>query len=146
MAAMAAAIALVVALGVATTSLTGRVNDLENRERTLAAVLASSDVAVAHGQGAGADAAIVASAELGQAVVTFANLDAAPRDHVYELWMIGDDGPVPAGLFHVDANGRAIAVMEGNVANTHTIAVTIEPSGGSDMPTTAPFLTLVLDT
>ena len=36
-----------------------------------------------------------------------ANLPAAPPGKAYELWTIGDAAPRPAGLFQVDASGRA---------------------------------------
>lgn len=141
----AAAIAVIaIGLGFAIGSLSGRLDDLHLREQTLAAVLASADLTIVHGSGNGANASLVASADLGQAVVTFTDLASAPSGHVYELWMITADGPTPAGLFNTTADGRAMSIMTGDLLATHTIAVTIEPAGGSAAPTTVPFLALSL--
>ncbi|MFT5222233.1 MAG: anti-sigma-K factor RskA [Glaciecola sp.] len=141
----AAAIAVIaVGLAFALGSLTGRVSDLQDREQMLQALLASSDVAVVHGSGQGALAALVASPSRGEAIVSFSNLEHAPANSVYSLWLITAGGPVPAGLFDADDAGNALTVMRGDMSDTEVIAVTIEPTGGSAQPTTVPFLILDL--
>ena len=55
-------------------------------------------------------------------------------DETYELWLIDDEAPIPAGLF-VPAEGLASVPVEGDLGAAVAIAVTIEPEGGSDAPT-----------
>lgn len=55
----------------------------------------------------------------------------------YELWLIHDGTPVPAGVFDPDEDGSAIAAVEGIVRDAERVAVTIEPAGGSPRPTGA---------
>lgn len=64
-------------------------------------------------------------------------LAAAPAGKTYQLWFIADGKPVSAGVFDVDAEGRAQLVVEG-VAPLERIqawAVTVEPAGGVPQPT-----------
>lgn len=60
---------------------------------------------------------------------------ADPGGHeTYELWLIHDGTPVPAGLFRPEG-GAAIAEVEAPVRGAELVAVTIEPAGGSETPT-----------
>jgi anti-sigma-K factor RskA len=64
-----------------------------------------------------------------------ANLPPAPAGKAYELWTLGGPAPRPAGVFQVDASGRAIhpvAPVPGAVAR---FAVTLEPEAGVPAPT-----------
>jgi anti-sigma-K factor RskA len=68
--------------------------------------------------------------------VFVANLPAAPPGKAYELWAIGDAAPQPAGLFQVDASGRAahrIAPVEGGKP-VKVFAVTLETEAGVPQP------------
>ena len=65
-----------------------------------------------------------------------ANLPSAPAGKAYEVWTIGDAAPQPAGLFQVDASGRAahrIAPVEGGKP-VKVFAVTLEVEGGVAKP------------
>lgn len=59
-----------------------------------------------------------------------------PPGKSYQLWVILGDVPVSAGVFDVDAQGRARfqAVSVPRVEGPATIAVTIEPAGGAPQP------------
>ncbi|HYU57175.1 MAG TPA: anti-sigma factor [Actinomycetota bacterium] len=72
-----------------------------------------------------------------RSVVVGDGLAALPGGRVYELWLIGAAGPVPGAVFSPD-DGRV--VQAGDLATTSfdTVALTVEPSGGSDQPTTDP--------
>ena len=75
------------------------------------------------------------------ALLTVEGLDAAPEGHIYQLWVIRDGTPSGAGLFNT-ADGRESIVLEIELASDDLIAVTLEPAGGSALPTTDPiFLT-----
>ena len=58
----------------------------------------------------------------------------APQDRVYQLWRIENGQPVSAGVF----DGQGIVIPR--VQAGQTVAVSVEPAGGSDQPTTTPIL------
>ena len=69
----------------------------------------------------------------GQLVV--ANLPLAPPGKAYELWTIGEGAPRPAGVFRVDALGRATHRAEPVEGGVRVFAVTLEPERGVPAPT-----------
>jgi anti-sigma-K factor RskA len=66
-----------------------------------------------------------------------ANLPPAPPGKTYELWTITGATPRPAGLFQVDASGRATHPVEPMPGQgpVNVFAVTLEPEGGVSAPT-----------
>jgi anti-sigma-K factor RskA len=66
-------------------------------------------------------------------------LGPAPAGKVYEVWVIAGAAPVPSGLFHVDAYGRAAVDLpwRAETESVKTFAVTVEPEGGTPAPTGA---------
>jgi hypothetical protein len=64
-----------------------------------------------------------------------ANLPAAPAGKAYELWTLGGPAPRPAGLFQVDASGRATHRVEPAPGQAPKFAVTLEPEAGVPAPT-----------
>jgi anti-sigma-K factor RskA len=78
--------------------------------------------------------------------VEASGLAALPSGKVYQAWVIQPGGePVPEPTFVPDAEGRAsVAVPSGQPKGT-LIAVTVEPAGGSQAPTTKPFVAATLD-
>jgi anti-sigma-K factor RskA len=64
-----------------------------------------------------------------------ANAPAPPADKAYELWTISGGRPSPAGVFTVDASGRAIHPVPPTRAPVDVFAVTVEPAGGVPAPT-----------
>ncbi|HMH51349.1 MAG TPA: anti-sigma factor [Candidatus Acidoferrum sp.] len=64
-----------------------------------------------------------------------ANVPAAPAGKVYELWTISGGQPRPAGLFTVDASGRATHPVAPTRSPVDVFAVTLEPAGGVPAPT-----------
>jgi len=64
-------------------------------------------------------------------------------DRTFELWFVRGDEPVPAGTFDADG-GAATAELTGTMQPGDTIAVTVEPAGGSPSgaPTTAPIIAI----
>ncbi len=74
-----------------------------------------------------------------RAVLVADKLPPAPEGQVYETWIIRDGVPEPAGLFE-PRDGDAATAVEGSVAGAQAVAVTVEPEGGSQMPTSDPIL------
>jgi Anti-sigma-K factor rskA len=64
-----------------------------------------------------------------------ANLPSAPPGKAYELWMLGGTAPQPAGVFQVDAAGRATHRVEPAGGPAAKFAVTLEPEAGVPAPT-----------
>ncbi len=65
------------------------------------------------------------------------HLPPAPPDRVYELWLQrGNGAPTPSTLFEVTSRGTAALGVPGEVTGITRVLVTVEPSGGSRVPTT----------
>jgi anti-sigma-K factor RskA len=64
-----------------------------------------------------------------------ANLPPAPEGKAYELWTLGGAAPRPAGVFQVDAGGRAAHKVEPAGEIAKGFAVTLEPATGVPAPT-----------
>jgi anti-sigma-K factor RskA len=73
----------------------------------------------------------------GSGKLVLVNLPHTAKGRTYEAWLIGADKvPAPAGTF---AGGKALVVpLRGNAGKATTVAITVEPTGGSSKPTSAP--------
>jgi anti-sigma-K factor RskA len=140
--ATAAAIAAVIALvlGLRAASLSGKLDDTRaalDQAQSSAAVLAdpgAQSVDLQAGEGR-----LVVDAD-GRAVLVLDGLDPAPAGKTYEMWVVpgGDiEQASSAGLFP-GSNRREIVLVEGSVRSGDVVAVTVEPAGGVDAPTTQP--------
>lgn len=73
-----------------------------------------------------------------RAILVLHGLPPLPADQTYQLWLIPAQGtPAPAGLLSiatVDPNGQQVNLPD-SALTYQTIGVSIEPSGGSEMPT-----------
>lgn len=87
---------------------------------------------------------VVASPTRGEAVFIAEGWEPAPHQHTYVLWLLTPDGAAPAGLFDPDEDGRATRVMTGDVAGATAVGITIEPEGGSPVPSDEPMMVLQL--
>jgi anti-sigma-K factor RskA len=76
------------------------------------------------------------------AIVMAVSLPQLQAGRVYQLWFIqGQGAPIPSETFRVDAQGRALVTLSApQAASADTFAVTEEPDGGSQAPTTRPVL------
>ena len=59
----------------------------------------------------------------------------------YQMWQISGQRPVSLGLIRPDGAGHSTAIVPYDPDRPSTLAITIEPAGGSAEPTTAPILT-----
>lgn len=76
----------------------------------------------------------------GLGTLNVSGLSTAASGKTYEAWVIPTNRPPrPAGLFH---GGRNTTVNLGRVPNHAVVAVTVEPAGGSNAPTTKPIITV----
>jgi anti-sigma-K factor RskA len=87
------------------------------------------------GRIAGGGAATVVAAD-GSAVFAARGLPPLPEDKTYQLWIVGGDHIESAGLLDVE-NGATRAWV-GDAPPGSSLAVSVEPAGGSEQPTTTP--------
>jgi anti-sigma-K factor RskA len=83
----------------------------------------------------GASGSVIVTAG-NDATLLLKGLEPAPAGKTYEAWVIEDNRPVPAGTF---AGGGQVAFqLTRKVPDGAIVAVTLEPAGGVDQPTTDP--------
>lgn len=65
------------------------------------------------------------------------NLPKVEPNKAYELWLIADNTPIPAAVFNTDENGNAVIEIKKlpTSGKPQKFAVTVEPSSGSQQPT-----------
>lgn len=78
------------------------------------------------------------------ALVALSNLPALEPGQVYQVWLIDDGDPVPNVTFQPNVAGAASVAVPGDVEAYRTLAITVEPSGGSTAPTTNPIISSTL--
>ncbi len=71
-----------------------------------------------------------------------ARLPKIDADKAFELWVIPAKGnPIPAGTFESQSDNTALYIRPGPLEQgASAFAVTVEPRGGSPLPTTKPFI------
>ncbi len=79
---------------------------------------------------------VTRSRSLNQAVVEAKGLAQLPDGKIYALWLQHDGKMLPAGLMS-DIDGTTV-VLEGDPGTAEATAVSVEPAGGSQQPTTFP--------
>jgi anti-sigma-K factor RskA len=138
--ALAAAAVLVVGLFSWGMLLQGEVRDLQGRVQSLQSQPEGPQMIALGGAGTeqGVRAKLV-TLEGDRAVLVAENMPPAPEGKTYQIWVIKGDTPKPSGLFEPKGNSIA-AVVENPVEGADAVAVTIEPEGGSQEPTTDPML------
>jgi anti-sigma-K factor RskA len=76
----------------------------------------------------------------GEATLIVDGLGRAPAGQTFEIWVIEEDRPLPAGLFP-GAPGRSVVPLSRPVPDGAVVAVTLERAGGVQKPTGDPLLT-----
>lgn len=75
------------------------------------------------------------------AVLSVRGLAAPEGDRVYEVWLVRpSNAPTAAGYLTEQPDGSWSAAIRGSISGYSTVAATVEPRGGSRVPTTAPVL------
>lgn len=76
-------------------------------------------------------------------VMRTAGLQPAEAGRIYQLWLIKDGKPVPSRIFNTGADNKSLESgieLPTTTAGVTAVAITLEPAGGSQQPTTTPFL------
>jgi anti-sigma-K factor RskA len=90
----------------------------------------------------GADAE-VASINGNRIVLVADDLPSIPEGQTCQIWVIKGDVPEPSGLFQPGSTETAASITT-PIKKGDTVAITVEPAGGSEQPTTDPVLSAEL--
>ena len=115
-----------------------RADRVQQQADAVADLLARPGAQVVQADVTGGGRAVAVVVE-GEAVFTAADLPELD-DRDYQLWVVADGSPVSAGVLDLDsgtAQSSVSAVPEGAA-----LALTVEPTGGSEQPTTDPVVVL----
>ena len=74
-----------------------------------------------------------------RAIIVVEDMPPLPDDRTGQVWVINGETPEPSGLLDSSGNMAATAITT-PLGEADAIAVTVEPAGGSDAPTTDPVL------
>ena len=74
-----------------------------------------------------------------RAIIVVEDMPPLPDDRTGQVWVVNDDVPEPSGLLDSSGNMAATAITT-PLGEADAIAITVEPAGGSDEPTTDPVL------
>ena len=137
---VAAACLLVLAVGAGVTAMTfrDRASQAEAANQAMTAVLADPGRQMMDADFAGGHATLVVSGE--RVVVLGTDVPAPPDGKAYQLWMIPPDegaDPIPSVTLEPTGDGDFWADTTGYQAG-QAMAVTVEPEGGSQRPTSDP--------
>ena len=88
----------------------------------------------------GGNGTVVLSASQQQAVFVATDLPDLPAGRIYEAWTI-DGTPVPAATFSAQ-DAKTAVTLPPAAFDASSVAITIEPAGGSEAPTTKPIFTV----
>ncbi|MEX0800867.1 MAG: anti-sigma factor [Dehalococcoidia bacterium] len=88
----------------------------------------------------GAQGRILYIADERLGVMTVAGLDSLDVDLTYQVWTLSDGVATGIGTFNTSEGGEAAASIEVDLTGADSVAITVEPAGGSPQPTSAPVL------
>jgi anti-sigma-K factor RskA len=149
--AAAAGIAVAVTLGIQAVDTNNRLErdlraleQVDARNSQVAELLAAPDAKLVRGDVAGGGTGtVVASPTKGQVVFLANGLARLPEDRTYQMWLIGADGPRPAGLIE-SSDGPPDPLLASGFTGREAVGLTVEPRGGSPQPTTPTVVVLPL--
>jgi anti-sigma-K factor RskA len=108
-------------------------------------VFAAPDVRTVSGQiPGGGTATVVFSREKNAGVLVMNNVAPPKPDTVYQMWLIDGKGPKSAGTMDAKNVAPSTTAVLPDLGDSQTLAFTVEPPGGSQQPTSAPFAKLAL--
>jgi len=135
-AAAAVAACVAIGLGLWAASISGKLDrreaELKNQQRVAQILADPGSHKISFSRGT------LVVAPDGRGALVLSKLADPGSDHTYEAWVADGGAPQPAGLF---AGGTAIAVpLDQPVRDGATVMVTEEKAGGTEAPSSAPFL------
>jgi anti-sigma-K factor RskA len=140
-----AAVVIAVLFGYAQAHTAQELNQARAQNEAIALVLSAPQVKLlAHATTQGGVATVVLAADRHEIVVTTSGLPALPTGKVYQLWLMGTNKTVSAGLLPAATSGQTTPVLASGVVKGDKLGLTVEPAPGTAQPTTTPILALPL--
>ncbi len=116
-----------------------RAEELQAQQVGVSEVMTADDAAYRAGEAAtGGNVRVVMSPSKDAAVVVGAGLETLGEDQDYQVWTMHDGVARSVGLLSRDSGTAYVAQMK----KADAVAITIEPAGGSESPTTEPIIAL----
>lgn len=146
----AAAVLILAAVGIYSLGLRSQLDESQQEAAVLSNAIAAyaapdSQTAVLDDVSSDASGFAAVTAN-GEVYLVMSGLEPAPSGKTYQAWFIADGVPVSAGLATVGPDGLMVLSNDQPAPGTTAVALTIEPSGGSEQPTTDPFVVGELQT
>ncbi|MCU1547213.1 MAG: anti-sigma factor [Arthrobacter sp.] len=108
-----------------------------NQNDPVSQVLQASDVKQATVEVSGGGKAILAVSPSKDAVVVqMDGVPAPPAGKVYQMWLIPKDGSAPTSQGLMDAEALSKPAVVKGIRTAASLGITVEPAGGSQVPTT----------
>lgn len=108
-------------------------------------IFAAPDVRTVSGEiPGGGTATVVFSREKNAGVLVMNNVTPPEPGSVYQMWLVGSDGPHSAGTMDAKAVAPSTTAVLPDLGGSQTLAFTVEPPGGSTQPTSPAFAELPL--
>jgi anti-sigma-K factor RskA len=140
--ALAAAVAIGAAVpGAVAVQQAQRAREAEQQQEALADLLTDPSAVVVHGTATGGDGTATAVLTDDRALFSASGLPPLDAGQVYQLWVVDADGAASSAGVMVWDDGTVRQLADGFAAGD-TLAMTVEPAGGSEQPTTTPLVTL----
>lgn len=114
----------------------------DSEAQQLAEIAAASDFSRAAVAADGASMTLVWSDALGRSALLVDGMAPLPDDQTYELWYLRDGDAIPAGTFDIEGDHVHSIVLDGVMHAGDAVGVTVEPAGGSPVPTSDPLVVL----
>jgi anti-sigma-K factor RskA len=108
-------------------------------------IFAAPDVRTVSGEiPGGGTATVVFSREKNSGVLVMNNVEPPEPGSVYQMWLVGADGPHSAGTMDAEAVAPSTTAVLPDLGTSQSLAFTVEPPGGSARPTSPVFAELPL--
>ncbi|WP_293010473.1 anti-sigma factor [Mycobacterium sp.] len=107
-------------------------------------IMGAPDVRTVSTPMAGGTATVVFSRDRNGAVLLMNNVPPPSQGTVYQMWLVGDKGPLSAGTMNSDAVTPSTTHTFTTLENSQVLAFTVEPGDGSPQPTGKIFAKLSL--
>jgi anti-sigma-K factor RskA len=120
-----------------------RASDLQIADKQKAAVLAAADATPTTSRVDGATLRVWSSESMDRAVVVMSGAPALQPTQSYQLWTVeAGEAPHSFAVMGPDDLSASTSVLVPELEDATTIAVTVEPEGGSERPTSEPVLSV----
>ena len=107
-------------------------------------IMAAPDVRTVSADVAGGKATVMFSRDRNAGMLLLNNVPPPSLGTVYQMWLVGDKGPVSAGTMDTAAVTPSTTHMFSDLKNSSVLAFTVEPGNGSPQPTGKIFAKLSL--